>query len=204
MPQHTHTLAQQILDFWFCDIDPNGNVPQEMISRWFQKNPDFDQDIKTRFGAYIDDANQGTFDDCLGHAQDELGIIILLDQFPRNIYRGSDKSFAQDPKARSITKQGIETQSYKKLFPIQQLFYLLPLEHSEEIADQNLSVQLYRELADSVNPEDSARFEIFYDYALRHQVVIERFGRFPHRNAVLKRTSTEEEIAFLEETPQGF
>jgi uncharacterized protein (DUF924 family) len=131
-------------------------------------------------------------------------LILLLDQLPRAIHRGTPAAFGQDAKARKLAEQGLESGADKLLRPIECLFFYLPLEHSEVLADQDRSVELFRELAASVPEAYRETFAAFIDYAVRHRNVIAEFGRFPHRNQILGRESTPEEKAFLEQPGSSF
>ena len=178
--------AREILDFWFKETEPK---------LWFTKDRDFDERIRSRFADDVRAARAGKYDGWMNTASGSLALLILLDQFPRNIFRGTGEAFASDAKAREITKhaiaQGFDVETPKG---IRQFFYL-PLAHSENLADQNESVMLSRER----RGEDSDT----YKYALMHRDVVQRFGRFPGRNEALGRVSTPEELEFLA-GPQHF
>jgi uncharacterized protein (DUF924 family) len=133
-----------------------------------------------------------------------LALILLLDQLPRSIHRGTPEAFAQDAAARQVADSGLAAGADRLLRPIERLFFYLPFEHSEDLADQHRSVRLFRELGESVLESQRDVFSGFLDYAVRHREVIERFGRFPHRNRILGRESTPEELAFLEEPGSSF
>jgi uncharacterized protein (DUF924 family) len=133
-----------------------------------------------------------------------LALILLLDQLPRAIHRATPAAFAQDSKARRVAGRGLESGADRLLRPIERLFIYLPFEHSEDIADQDRSVELFRELAASVPKAHLRTFAGFVDYAVRHREVIARFGRFPHRNLILGRESTPEEKAYLEQPGSSF
>jgi uncharacterized protein (DUF924 family) len=133
-----------------------------------------------------------------------LALILLLDQLPRAIHRATPEAFAQDSKALKVAEQGLESGADRLLRPIERLFVYLPFEHSEDMADQDRSVQLFRDLAASVPENHRETFAGFVDYAVKHREVITRFGRFPHRNLILGRESTPEEKAFLEQPGSSF
>ncbi|NVK34695.1 MAG: DUF924 domain-containing protein [Rhodobacteraceae bacterium] len=167
-----------VLDFWW----------QAGPSKWFASSDDFDAQIAERFLPSIEAAKEGRLDDWSETPHGALALIILLDQFTRNVYRGSARAFDADPLARSHADKAVN-QGFDKAFPIDsRAFFYLPFEHAEDIALQERSVDLFRVLG---NRE-------FYTYALEHMDVIRRFGRFPHRNKVMDRKSTDEEIRFLE------
>jgi len=131
-------------------------------------------------------------------------LILLLDQLPRAIHRDTPEAFAQDAAARILVEQGLESGADGLLRPIERLFFYLPLEHSEDLEDQDRSVELFRELAESVPDGQRLAFTNFVDYAQKHRDVVASFGRFPHRNRILGRESTAEEIAFLEQPGSSF
>lgn len=196
--------AKDVLEFWFPADSSRANA------LWWGKNPELDAEIRERFGATLSAAKAGELDPWANTAAGRLALIIVLDQLSRNILRGDPETFAADPQARALTVAGLELGHDRELRAIERLFFYLPLEHSEVLADQQRCVELMRTLAADVAAEpgvDDARraqFESFIDYALRHQQIIARFGRFPHRNAVLGRTSTPEEIEFLTEPGSSF
>ena len=134
-----------------------------------------------------------------------LALILLLDQLPRNIHRGTPAAFAQDPLARDLCLKGLSIGADKSLSPLERVFFYLPLEHAESREQQARSVALFEALAaEQAGTPAQATFAGFADFARRHQVIIERFGRFPHRNDILGRTSTPEEAAFLQQPGSGF
>ncbi len=156
-------------------------------SRWFRKDEAFDAEFRERFFAAHESATRGALDEWSEDSQGALALLILLDQFPRNAFRDTPRMFATDGKARAIAQAAIEAGLDREADePLRQFFYL-PLMHSEILADQDLCVQLTQPLG-----EESAR------YARLHRDIIERFGRFPHRNALLGRVTTPDEQAFLD------
>jgi uncharacterized protein (DUF924 family) len=131
-------------------------------------------------------------------------LIILVDQFPRNIFRGTPEAFAFDSTAQELTLEGLNLGHDQALFPIERVFFYLPLEHAEIVKIQELSVAKFNQLASEAPITLKANFESSADYAVRHYVIIEKFGRFPHRNAILERDSTLEEIEFLKGPNSSF
>lgn len=172
----------EILTFWFEDTQPQ---------QWFQRNDDFDDTITSRFLDVYKMATDGMFDDWMNDAKGCLALCILLDQFPRNMFRGSEQSFAMDETARKIVDLAIDKGFDQMLPPAQRHFLYMPYMHSEKLSDQEKSVELFGTLKDE-NP-------ISYKYALSHYEDIKRFGRFPYRNEALGRTNTPEEEAYLAE-----
>jgi uncharacterized protein (DUF924 family) len=157
-------------------------------SRWFRKDDDFDRSFRERFLAAHEAAARGELDRWARDADGALALLILLDQFPRNAFRGTPRMFATDDKARAIAHAAIEAGFDMQADPQLRQFFYLPLMHSERIEDLELCVELTSRLG-----ADSAR------YALQHRDIVQRFGRFPHRNAILGRSSTPEEARFLQE-----
>jgi uncharacterized protein (DUF924 family) len=188
--------AQEILEFWFGD-------GAAYRPEWFEKDPEFDERIRQRFGEDLERAIRGEYDAWAAVARGRLALVILLDQFSRNLFRGSPKSWAQDPKALDLVLEGIKLGHDTALSFTERMFFYLPLEHSEELAMQELSVLTYRALVDS-RPADDGAAKTVMDYAERHHEIIERFGRFPHRNEVLGRESTPEELEFLTQPNSSF
>lgn len=190
--------AQEVLDFWFLPkADPGYGQPR---GEWFRKDERFDAAIRTRFGARIEDAVAGglTQWDALG-AEGTLARILLLDQFTRNAYRGTPGSFAGDALALAASERLVDSGAHLALTPVQRQFAYLPFEHAENARMQERSVELFSALA-----QEHDGFAEVLDYAHRHRGVIARFGRFPHRNAILGRASTPEELAFLAQPGSGF
>lgn len=191
--------AQEVLDFWFLPADhPNHRQSRR---EWFHKDPAFDAEIAERFGRLVERALSGDLVEWERTSHGRLARILLLDQFTRNIYRDSARAFAGDPLALACAQRAIAVGEDRGLTVCERWFVYLPFEHSEELAMQEVSVSLFLALLDQHSNVDTASA---YDYALRHEAVIRRFGRFPHRNAVLFRESTREEIEFLKEPGSRF
>ncbi len=190
--------AQDALDFWFLPrTDPGHGQPR---GEWFRKDEAFDAAIRTRFGTLIGDAVAGglTQWDALG-PEGTLARILLLDQFTRNAYRGTPAAFAGDALALAASERLADSADHLALAPVQRWFAYMPFEHAENARMQERSVELFGRLA-----QEHAGFAEVLDYAHRHRGVIARFGRFPHRNAILGRASTPEELAFLAQPGSGF
>lgn len=185
-----------VLDFWFSE---------EARARWFRKEEAFDAEVRRRLGAAAAAALEGRLDGWLEAPESALALVILLDQVPRNIHRGSALAFAADSRARVAAGRAIE-RGFDRRLPLDQRWLLyLPFEHSETLADQRRAVALFEGWAaqhcDGA-PREAAREQV--RYVRRHEEIIERFGRFPHRNAVLGRESTQAEIVFLREPNASF
>lgn len=173
MTEHT-----DIFKFWFEEIDPK---------QWWQVDPDFDRLIEQRFGDIHAIASSAGLPDWRGAAQGRLAEIIVLDQFSRNIYRGSPGAFACDAQALELAAEAVELKLAQQLPPVQRAFLYMPFMHSEDAATHEQAMKLFGE----PGLEPNLAFEI------RHKAIIDRFGRYPHRNAILGRASTAEEEAFL-------
>jgi uncharacterized protein (DUF924 family) len=193
-----------ILEYWFGRDANDAAVAKARASLWWSKQPETDEEIRRRFGALVLAAESGNLDDWRSSIEGRLALILLTDQFPRNIYRGTPAAFRFDGIARRLCLEALASRAEKNLRPVHRLFFYLPLEHSENLEHQNRSVALFRELAAGVSDDLKPTFEGFVDYALRHRVIIERFGRFPHRNSILGRVSTPEEIEFLKQPGSSF
>lgn len=180
-----------VLAFWFAD----GPATRREI--WFKRDDGFDASCG-RFRSLAAAALRGELEAWAATPHGALALLLLLDQFPRNLFRGSPDAFAGDAMARRIAGAAIGAGFYRELTPVERLFLYLPFEHSEDLADQDRSVALFESLATAPQMESTLV------YALAHRDVIRRFGRFPHRNSSLGRTSTPAEIAYLAEPGSGF
>lgn len=190
--------AQDVLDFWF---GPQGSAAYGQSRReWFVKNDAFDAQIRARFAPLIEQAiNGGLREWDMQGARGVLARIVVLDQFPRNAYRDSPEAYQGDVLALGAAQKLVEFSADRELLPVERWFAYMPFEHSEDAAMQEKSVALFSALA-----AEHEGFEEALDYALRHRGVIARFGRFPHRNEVLGRDSTGEEIEFLKQPGSRF
>ncbi len=180
-------IHKDVLDFWFEQTQP---------AQWFQVNSDFDAEITARYADAVDKAARGIFDDWKNDPDGCLALCLLLDQFPRNMFRGTPKAFATDGKALVIAKFALSKGFDQVLSSLKRRFLYLPFEHSENLNDQRRSVELF----DRMKKDDP----LGYDYAMRHLKVIEKYGRFPHRNKILERMNTPEEEEYLAQSGAGF
>ncbi|PLX92644.1 MAG: DUF924 domain-containing protein [Desulfuromonas sp.] len=194
----------EVLSFWFGSATDDADVAAEKGSLWFGKSAATDRDIDVRFADLVRQAADGSFESQLHSGHDRLALIILLDQFTRNIYRGQPECFASDPLALQLALEGLKVGDDQQLRPIERVFFYLPLEHAEDEALQHRSVTLFAELMDTVPQGWRKTFAGFHDYAVRHRDIIVRFGRFPHRNSILGRSSTAEEREFLTQPGSSF
>jgi uncharacterized protein (DUF924 family) len=184
--------AREIFEFWFGRLDDPGY--DEVRGIWFDSRPAFDEEIRRRFKGDYDKAVAGDYDAWKNDPWACLCLVLLFDQFPRNMFRGTPKAFATDAHALKVASHAIQKGHDRDLRPVERYFYYLPFEHSERLEDQRRCVDLVRSL------EEHPRREAWLNYAVRHLEVIEAFGRFPHRNATLGRTNTEAEDAYLSAT----
>lgn len=196
--------ADAVLQFWFGERPDDPLAVQAQSERWWRKDPDFDAEIRTRFGALRDAAVAGTLDGWLADARERLALIILVDQFSRNLFRNSPEAFAQDALARHWCIDGLARGHDGVLLPIERQFFYLPLEHSESLNDQQRCVALFTTLRDEAGPAWRKMLDGALDFAQQHLAIIERFGRFPHRNVVLGRMSTPDERDFLMQPGSSF
>jgi len=197
LPEHDGGMMdpRALLEFWCAE---------RCRPLWFEKNDGFDAEIRQRFGGWIDPASEGK----LAHWEETPGtafaLVVLLDQFPRNIHRGSPRAYYYDPAARRLAGRAI-ARGHDRATPLdQRFFFYLPYEHSEALADQARSVELFRAWADAHEGSAHAAAVDQLRYVHRHEEIIRRFGRFPHRNAVLGRLSTPAELEFLQEPMSSF
>lgn len=193
-----------IREYWFGALEDAAVTARERARLWWSKNPESDDEIRRRFESWVIKAGSGELDNWASNPQDRLALILLTDQFPRSIYRDLAKAFAFDSKALSLALTGIDAGFDAALRPLEKVFFYLPLEHSESLADQKRSVSLFQKLVDDASPDQKPTFAEYLDFAARHRDIISRFGRFPHRNKALGRISTSEELSFLQQPGSGF
>lgn len=188
---------QAVLDFWF---GPAGS-PQhgQQRAEWFRKDPAFDATIRQRFGALIEAGLAGALAGWAAAAPSALAQVIVLDQFTRNSFRDTARAFAGDALALAAARVMVDTGQDRALNGVQRSFVYLPFEHAEDLSAQRQSIALYTQLG-----RDEPALAGLLEWAQKHEVIVARFGRFPHRNAALGRDSTAEEAAFLQTPGSGF
>jgi uncharacterized protein (DUF924 family) len=190
------TEADEVLAFWFGREDELGYG--EFREAWFRKDPEFDQQVQERFGPLYERAAAGELDGWREEARSCLALVICLDQFPRNMFRGDGRTHATDDKALETARYALERALDRELPPFQRVFVYMPFMHSESVEDQRRSVELFGRLAEKPGAPDLT------SYAVGHMEIVERFGRFPHRNVILGRETTPEEAEFLQGPDSSF
>ena len=190
-------IAEDILEYWFGGSvrDPS-KVPGRM-GFWFGDDPARDADMRERWGELVSAASEGKLDFWTRTPRGRLAVLILLDQMRRNIYRGTAEAFRRDGRARYLMRDGVSRMMDMKLTPIERVFFYMPLQHAESLDDQEMAVDRFMQLEREVAADHRETFAGFRKYAQLHRDIIARFGRFPHRNAILGRRDTSEEAAWL-------
>lgn len=191
------TRISTILDYWFADLNLTPSYFDERLRLWFEKSKDTDAYIKKNFEKDVEAAARGELSSWEETPEGLLALIILLDQFSLNLYRGQDKAYLQSQMAIRLSEKMIETGWVETLTPGEKLFVYLPFEHSEDMKYQRRSVELFRTMAEEAPLNLKNELDFFVDFAERHFRVVEKFGRFPNRNAAFSRESTPEEEEFL-------
>ena len=193
---------KELLDFWFGELDENGIPDRDHRNRWFRSDRAFDQEIRRRFLSLVLFASEQGLDHWRKAAGGSLAEILLLDQFTRNIFRGGAMAFDNDRLARQLCRGAMQRGQDLDLPPVQRAFLYMPLQHSEKLADQDLSVECYQQLSATTDGVLGDFLGSFLQSARDHRDIIARFGRFPHRNKALKRASSSDELAYLEGGPR--
>ena len=194
--------TQEILNFWFQGVNDTTVINKKSVpfNQWFMKSEAFDEQIRERFEADLVKASQGEYKMWEQTPHGALALIILFDQFSRNLYRNTLKMLATDPLALELTLKMIKAGIDEELLLIERAFFYMPLMHAEDLDIQNMSLQCFGDLVEESkikNPRNTPYYEYTFDYAKRHQTIIANFNRFPHRNVTLGRVSTSKETAFL-------
>lgn len=190
------TILDSVYAYWFGDLKAWDEQPDEQRrTEWFRPTEAIDAHIRDNWGQHVTAVRDASWDLAALTKRQQAGLIVMLDQFPRQIHRNSGEAFACDPVALAIARALVA--NWRRFFIVEQTFVMLPFEHSEAVADQDIAVKLYAERTLEVPPDhlESARLQL--DYATKHRDIVRKFGRFPHRNAALGRESTPEEVEFL-------
>lgn len=195
---------QPLLDWWFGSAVTASEVAAQRSKLWFGYQASQDAEARERFGTLSAQALAGGLQEWAEQAEGWLALILLLDQLPRMIHRATPQAFAGDARAQQLVRWGLAQGLERQLAAIRQVFVYLVLEHAEGLTTQNLAVERFRALREQVPAAERELFGGYLDYAVRHQQVIARFGRFPHRNAILGRVSTPDELVFLQQPGSRF
>ncbi len=196
--------AELILTFWFGRLAGPQAYPADKAPLWFKKSQATDDLIRERFGALVARAQRDELRDWASTPRTALALVVLLDQFSRNIYRETPAAFAGDALTVPLVLAALDRDEDRELALIERVFLYLPLEHSESLEHQDRSVAAFERLLAEADADFRPHAEGFLDYAVRHREVIARFGRFPHRNQILGRTSTPAELDYLAQPGSGF
>lgn len=201
--------TDEILGYWFGDLDDRALVEMQspQVRRWHAKDPETDRDIAERFGAHYEAWRRSQVGLGIGSPRDRLALVILFDQFSRNMFRGTVAAYGTDDVALRLCLDGLTDQDDEVLPLIQRVFLYMPLMHAEDTGHQERTVQLFQRLvalAAERSPQSLGFFRMALGFASRHREIVERFGRFPHRNATLGRRSTAEEQEFLRREDSAF
>jgi uncharacterized protein (DUF924 family) len=188
---------EKIIAFWFQETKLTAPQIDSRMDTWFGESADFDAEIIAEFKDDVERASEGKLDHWADEPAGRLALILLLDQFRRNIYRGTAQAFALDKAALKLCIEGAMEKKDSGLAPIQRVFFYMPLQHAESRKVQKKSVELYSKLADAVSTTNKETFETIAQFAELHADIIEQFGRFPHRNKLLKREDTAQEQEYL-------
>ena len=194
----------EILSFWFMEHELSAPQIDGRMDTWFGEDPVFDEEIAKAFAEDVDRASEGNLDHWAHKSKGRLALILLLDQFRRNIFRGTAEAFEKDKVALKLCVEGAMEKEDKGLAPIQKAFYYMPLQHAESRKVQAKSREIYQRLAEAVSPTYRETFETIAQFADLHADIVERFGRFPHRNKLLERENSPEEDEYLAGDSPGF
>jgi uncharacterized protein (DUF924 family) len=196
--------AEDILLFWFGELGDDGRVDESHAGRFWTKDAAFDREVTSRFGATYDAIMRDERESWLESARGRLAYVIVLDQFARNMFRGSARSFQGDARALEAARVGVERGHDRELRGDERVFLYMPFMHSESLADQERCIELFRAFRDETSGKLRETLDNNLQFAIRHRDIIQQWGRFPHRNAVLGRASTPEELAFLQQPNSSF
>jgi len=205
----TKNRQDLILEFWFHDLSDSVVLDKNSptVRQWFVKDPRIDSEIREKFELDLRKAGKGEYSSWEVEVRGRLALILLYDQFSRNMYRDTPKMFATDPLALGLTLRTIAEKRDGQIQLVERLFFYMPLMHSEVMERQKFSVECFTDLvreSKHKSPRNSPYYEYTLDFAKRHHAIVEQFGRFPHRNLILNRPSTPEELEFLKRPSSKF
>jgi uncharacterized protein (DUF924 family) len=192
---------EDVLHFW---LGAPGDPPMRNAEKWWKKDAAFDDECRQKFGHLIEAGVRGELADWKKTPHGRLALVVLFDQLSRNVFRGTPRSFAQDPLARDAALEAITLGDERTFSTMERAFLYMPLMHAEDVGLQHQCVASFSRLASQAPAELKKTIEEYVDYAKKHEEIVERFGRFPHRNAILGRESTKEEDAFLKTPGSSF
>lgn len=196
--------AEDVLDFWFADATSSAEAIERRNRVWFRGGPEFDRECTERFATTLAAAARGELNHWKESPRGRLALIVLLDQFSRNVYRGTAAAFAQDDRALAACREGIDIGHDKDLAPIERRFFYMPLEHAEDRDVQVQAIRQFEALADEAPQELRKLLDAGVCHARQHKDIVDTFQRFPHRNAVLGRENTPAEEAYLADDAPRF
>jgi uncharacterized protein (DUF924 family) len=201
--------ARQVREYWFGTGRPGAATVKQREALWFsaaspEQQRTLDEEMRQRFGELLQRASRGELDSWADGTRRRLSLVLLLDQFSRNIHRGRARAFENDPKALALALSGMQSGADAALDPLERMFFYMPLQHTESLEVQDESVAAFRRLLGESPEELRPTFENTLAFAEKHREIILRFARFPHRNKVLGRSSTPEESAYLASTGETF
>ncbi len=191
------TAWEPVLEFWFGTLDQKGRADADHVGRWWKKDDDFDAEIRQRFSALHEAIVARRHEEFRAEPRGRLAYVIVLDQFSRNMFRGSERMFEGDEQALQAADEGVRAGHDRALAFDERTFLYMPFMHSEKLEDQDRCVALFQALRSEVDDTLRERVDSSIEFAGRHRDIVQTFGRFPHRNAVLERTSTAHELEFL-------
>lgn len=196
--------SEDILSFWFGETGKDGFSVPEQSKKWWQKDPDFDQLITSKYEQTYEQLVETQATSWLDTPRKRLAALIVLDQFSRNMFRDTAKMYAADDLARQLVHEGLSLGVDKVLSAQERVFFYMPMMHSESLEEQELCIELFKGLADELDGESAERIHNNVEFAIKHRDIVAKFDRFPHRNDILNRTSTPEEVEFLKQPGSSF
>ncbi len=195
---------EDVLDFWFGELDERGCANPNQRQLWWSKSDAFDETVRAKFLGDYEAIVAGEREHWRGTPRSALAYIIVLDQFSRNMFRNTPKMYAADELAREVCWEGLDANFDEELDYDERVFFYMPLEHSEQLDDHQRCRDLFDGLRECAPESLEADADNYVDFARRHREIVERFGRYPHRNEILGRPSTDEEEEFLKQPDSGF
>ena len=196
--------AEDVLDFWFGPLDENGCASDEKAAHWWKKSAQFDAEVRDRFGPLHDAVAKRECETWLETARGTLAYVIVLDQFSRNMFRDTARAFETDPQALAAARHGVERGFDRELALAERGFLYMPYMHAEDRDSQARCVHLFTDFVASAPEAEREKLSNNIQYAKAHQDIVDRFGRFPHRNVILGRTATADEVEFLKQPGSSF